>query len=147
MNYVVFAHQFASGHDRIKIELINDDENYSDVSNTNIYSAYGYLNLKNLRVNGEKVFADLEIYSFNYDPSLSGVPYSTIRTSSSGASPRDGTDIAVPASKGVIPKVSEKNIDITNATVKITIDAANYDSFQYRAVRGSIWSKNPLDCD
>ncbi len=147
IEYVAFAHQFASGLDRIKIELINGNANYSDISNTNIYSAYGYLNLKNLRVEGERIFADLEIFSFNYNPNLSGAPYNTIRSSLSGASPRDGTDIAVPASKGVAPKVSEKNIDITDAKVKITIDAVNYDSFQFRAIRGTIWSKMPVPCN
>jgi hypothetical protein len=147
IEYMIFAHQFGFGHDRIKIEFITGDNNYSDLSSTNPYSAYGYLNLKNLRVEGRKVFADLEIYSFNYEPGSSSPPHTTIRNSPPGQSPRDGTEIIGPASVSVTPKVSEKNVEITNATVRITIDAASYDSFQYRAIRGTIWSQEQLDCN
>lgn len=146
IEYVVFAHQFAMGHDRIKIEVITNDSTYSDISTTNIYSAYGYLNFKNLRMDGQKIKADIEIYSFNYNPALSGAPHSTLRNSSQGASVRDATELVIPASKGVASKVSEKDVDITDAKIRITIDAVNYDSYQYRAIRGTIWSQRPVAC-
>jgi hypothetical protein len=137
LEYVVFAHQFDRGTDRIKIEIDTANTKYSDVSPTNIYSAFGFLSVKNLRWEDNKPYGDIAIFSFNYDPKGTGPLFNELHTN---PSPRDGTSLAGPASRHSEARVNEKNVDLSKFKVTITIDAILYDSVQYRAIRASLWS-------
>jgi len=146
----VFAHQFRMGLDKISIHLKLADETLSDTSQTNIYSAYGFLSIKNLVVKNGIPHGDVDIFSFNYDPAGNTALDQKIRAS--GASAQDGTKIVGPASENTTAKISKKGIELDGFKVTIEIGANSYDSVQYRAIRANLWKTNspakmPKKCD
>lgn len=141
IEYIAFAHQFKSGLDKITISLHTEAKELRDVSSTNIYSAYGYLSVKNLQEKDGKVIGDVDIFSFNFDPNGSGPLHNKIAAI---PSPQDGTDIVGPASEATTPKVSQKGLVLDKFKVTIEIGADLYDSVQYRAVRANLWTESPL---
>ncbi len=138
IEYFAFAHQFGKGLDRIKISIDFSGETLTDTSNVNIYSAYGYLSIKNLKKDGDKVTGDVEIKSFNYDPAGTGPLFDKLRSVTVSA--QDASDIVGPASEQSDPKVSKKGADLSKIKVTIGIDAQAYDTVQYRAIRANLWS-------
>lgn len=148
VEYFVFAHQFGSGLDKIAVTLVTAAGELRDVSNVNIYSAYGYLSVRNLRRSGDTVIGDVQIKSFNYDPNGVGPLYDKIRAVS--ASPQDGTDLVGPAAVESVAKVDRKDYDLNGFKATIEIDADSYDSVQYRALRATLWAptevKLPKPC-
>ena len=142
IEYFVFAHQFNQGLDKITIKLHTDAKDLSDVSSTNIYSAYGYLSVKNLSEKDGKIVGDVDIFSFNYDPNGSGPLHDKLAAI---PSPQDGTDIVGPASEATTPKVSQKGVVLDGFKVTIEIGADLYDSVQYRAIRANLWTDAPLE--
>lgn len=142
IEYFAFAHQFLEGLDKITMSLHTDTVDLKDVSTTNIYSAYGYLSVKNIKEVDGKIIGDVDIFSFNYHPQAQSPLLTKIRTSN--VSPQDGTDIIGPASEATTPKVSQKAVALEGFKVTIDIGADRYDSVQYRAIRASLWTEEPL---
>jgi len=143
--FFTFAHQFGYGGDRITASVKTNSLQISDTSNVNPYSAYSYISVKNFRIDGGKVFGDIDIFSFNYDPAGSGALYSKIR--SLGVAIQDGTGIIGPASQATTAKISRTNVDLDGFEATIGIDATSYDSVQYRAIRASVFSSEPITPD
>ena len=137
LEYFVFAHQFGSGLDKISFKLHTKSDDLSDVSTTNIYSAYGYVSVKNIHFVNSLPVGDVDLFSFNYDPNGSGPLHDKLK-----ANPaiQDATDIVGPASQSTTAKVSKKGISLEDFKLTIIIGADSYDSVQYRAIRANVWS-------
>lgn len=141
IEYMAFAHQGKEGLDRISLALHTKSDDLSDTLSPNIYSAYGYVSVKNMKIVADKPVGDVDLFSFSY---VRGAMDSLNVTIRAGALPHDGTGIAGPASKNAVPKVTKKGISLEDFKLVITIGADSYDSVQYRAIRANLWAPNAL---
>lgn len=149
IEYFAFAHQFDKGLDKISLKFKTRSKTLSDVSSTNIYSAYGYISIKNMELKDGVPYGDVDLYSFNYNPNGNTALDGKLRVN---PSVQDATGIVGPASEATTPKVSEDGVKLDGFTATIQIGADSYDSVQYRALRANLWApdkapKVPDACD
>ena len=142
LEFIVFAHQFGRGYDRIALEVTTGTDKLTDVSPTNIYSAYGYVSIKNIKIVENIPHGDIDVFSFNYNPNETGVLHDKLKIN---PSVRDATDLIGPASEATTARVSKKDVILTGLKVDVEIDATLYDSVQYRAIRVNSYGPTPLD--
>lgn len=149
IEFMGFAHQYGSGHDQVTVEFYSKSGSISYPSNTNIYGVHQSLSLRNLKYVDGKIYGDPTIYELNFGPKLLLLDY----VEGGVVDPRDADDYTHPFSAlyGTVPEVyirssTFKNMALNGATIKLKFGALNYDSVQYRTLRGSAWSQKEIQC-
>lgn len=135
LELTAFAHQFLMGLDRVGIDFAAIDASASLDSIPNIYSAYGYVHLTDLKMRDGVPRGKVAINVFEHFTGATALGIGSLQ---------DATNLVKPMSPLVPPKRVFNDVDLRNVKISVRIYANSYDSVQYRAVRLNAWAKKPI---
>lgn len=130
-----FAHQFLRGLDRVGIDFQAIGISESLDSIPNIYSAYGYVHLSDLRVQNGIPRGKVNLRTFEHSTGATALGITSIQ---------DATSLIRPMSPVVPPSHVFNDADLRDLKITVRLYADTYDSVQYRALRVNLWGKQAV---